>query len=83
MPLLRRNLQREYVARVALALVRPAPNMPADARALLRADAVALRAELAAAGKRRTLSVETRAHLAESVATLDEALRAPLLRQAL
>ncbi|MCC7041746.1 MAG: zinc-dependent metalloprotease [Burkholderiales bacterium] len=82
-PLLRRNLQREYVARVALVLVRPAPNMPADARALLRADAVALRAELAAAGKRRTLSVETRAHLAESVATLDEALRAPLLRQAL
>jgi len=82
-PLLRRNLQREYVARVALVLVRPAPNMPPDARALLRADAVKLRAELAAAAKRRHLSVETRAHLAESHATLDEALRAPLLRQAL
>ena len=82
-PLLRRNLQREYVSRVALVIVRPPPNMPADARALLRADAVALRTELAAAGKRRGLSVETRAHLAESVATLDEALRAPLLRQAL
>ncbi|MCC6867241.1 MAG: zinc-dependent metalloprotease [Burkholderiales bacterium] len=82
-PLLRRNLQREYVSRIAFVLVRPAATMPADARALLRADAVALRAELAAAGRRRGLSVETRAHLAESVATLDEALRAPLLRQAL
>ncbi len=82
-PLLRRNLQREYVARVALVLVRPAPNMPADARALLRADAVKLRGELAAAGKRRKLSVETQAHLSESYATLDEALRAPLVRQAL
>lgn len=82
-PLLRRNLQRDYVARVALVLVRPAPNMPADARALLRADAVKLRGEIATAAKRRHLSVETRAHYAESLATLDEALRAPLLRQAL
>ncbi len=82
-PLLRRNLQREYVARVALVLVRPAPNTPPDARSLLRADAVKLRGELVAASKRRKLSVETRAHFAESIATLDEALRAPLLRQAL
>ncbi len=82
-PLLRRNLQREYVSRVAFVLVKPAPNMPPDARALLRADAVRLRGELAASAKRRNLSVETKAHLAESLATLDEALRAPILRQAL
>lgn len=82
-PLLRRNLQREYVSRLALVLVKPAPTMPADARALLRADAVKLRGELAAASKRRKLGVETDAHLAESLATLDEALRAPILRMAL
>ena len=50
-PLLRRNLQREYVSRVAFVLVKPAPNMPPDARALLRADAVKLRGELAADGQ--------------------------------
>ncbi len=53
--------------------------MPADARALLRADARALRDELAAA-RRRGLhsSKETQAHIAESLSTLDEALKAPL-----
>jgi hypothetical protein len=48
-PLMRRNLQREYVTRLAGALVRPASSLPADARALLRADANSLRAELAQA----------------------------------
>ncbi len=82
-PLIRRNLQREYVARVATVLVRPAPTMPADARALLRAEAAELRDEIAAAQKRTRLSRETRAHLAESRAILDDALKAPLMRQAL
>ena len=82
-PLVRRNLQREYVARVALTVIRPAPTMPADARALLRADAQKLRDQLAAAQKRTKGSPETRAHVAESLATLDEALKAPLMRQAL
>ena len=82
-PLIRRNLQREYVTRVALVIVRPAAAMPADARALLRADAVKLREEMAAAQKRRRASPETRAHLAESIATLDEVLKAPLMRQSL
>ncbi|HTQ01686.1 MAG TPA: zinc-dependent metalloprotease, partial [Casimicrobiaceae bacterium] len=81
--LVRRNLQREYVTRVALTVVRPAPNMPADARALLRADAQKLRGELAAMQKRPKASAETRAHVAESLATLDEALKAPLMRQSL
>jgi hypothetical protein len=81
--LVRRNLQREYVTRVATTVVRPAPNMPADARALLRADAQKLRGELAAAQKRPKASAETRAHVAESLATLDEALKAPLVRQSL
>ncbi len=81
--LIRRNLQREYVSRVVLVMIRPAPTMPADARALLRADAVRLRAEMAAAQNRPRASVETRAHLAESMAALDEALKAPLMRQTL
>jgi len=80
-PLIRRNLQREYVARIAMTVVRPQPNMPADARAMLRADATKLRAELAAAQKRSKSSAETKAHIAESLAALDEALKAPLVRQ--
>ena len=82
-PLIRRNLQREYVARLATVLVRPAPTMPPDARALLRADAVQLRDEIAAAQRRSRANKETRAHLAESAAALDDALKAPLLRQSL
>jgi len=58
-------------------LLRPGTGaMPADARALLRADAVQLRDELAAKQRKPRASVETRAHLAESLATLDDALRA-------
>jgi hypothetical protein len=82
--LIRRNLQREHVQRVAAALLRPAATMPADARALLRANAIALRAELAAAAQRRPgYSKEAQAHLAQAAATLDEALKAPVVRQAI
>ncbi|MDH5286145.1 MAG: zinc-dependent metalloprotease [Betaproteobacteria bacterium] len=81
-PLARRNLQRDYALRLAGALTRPAASMPADARSLLRADAVRLRGELARAKDRTGLSEEARAHLAESLAVVDEALKAPLVRQA-
>jgi hypothetical protein len=81
-PLMRRNLQREYVLRLANVLVRPAGSLPADARSLLRADAVKLRAEIVKVKDRKELSAEARAHLAESLALLDEALKAPLVRQA-
>ena len=80
--LFRRNLQREHALRIANGLLRPSGTMPADARATLRADATALRAELAAAGARRGLSPEAKAHIAEAQAMLDEALKAPLVRQA-
>ncbi len=79
--LLRRNLQRDYVTRVSTVLLRPVATMPADARALLRAEAIALRTELTAMQKRPKLSVETAAHVGETLATLDEALKAPMLRQ--
>jgi hypothetical protein len=81
-PLPRRNLQREYVTLVANALIRPAQSMPADARALLRADAKRLRAELAAAQSRKW-SREGQAHIADMLAMLDEAQKAPIVRQGL
>jgi hypothetical protein len=80
-PLVRRNLQREYATRVANALVRPTGSMPADARALLRVQAIRLHGELGSASV-RSLSPEARAHVAEMAALLDEALKAPLVRQA-
>ncbi|MGE5087646.1 MAG: zinc-dependent metalloprotease, partial [Candidatus Levyibacteriota bacterium] len=79
-PLTRRNLQREYVTQVANALIHPAQSMPADARALLRADARQLRSELAAAQSRRW-SREGQAHIADMIAMLDEAQKAPIVRQ--
>jgi hypothetical protein len=80
-PLLRRNLQREHATRIATALLKPSASMPADARALLRAQAKSLRVEVAAAQARPGLSPEAKAHLEETAAALDEALKAPLVRQ--
>lgn len=81
-PLIRRNLQREHANRVALALLRPAATMPADARALARVRAVELRAQLAAALKKPGYGQVEQAHLAQALATIDEALGAPLVRHA-
>jgi hypothetical protein len=80
--LFRRNLQREHVLRIANALLRPSESMPADARATLRADAKALRTELAAAQHKSGFSPEARAHVAEALTMIDEALKAPLVRNA-
>jgi hypothetical protein len=77
---LRRNLQREHLRRVAGAIVRPSATLPADARSLLREDARVLAAQLREGQGRPGLSKETRAHYAESVNTLEEALKAPLQR---
>ena len=79
-PLLRRNLQREHASKVAGALLRPAASMPADAKALLRVNAKALRREIAAVASKSGWSASASAHLAESLAMLDEALKAPLVR---
>ena len=56
--------------------------MPADARALMRVDAMKLRSELARVPTRR-LSAEAKAHVAEMIALLDEAQKAPVVRQAI
>jgi len=79
-PLMRRNLQREHAAKLAQSLLRPSSSMPADAKALLRADAKVLRGEIASAATRSGWSPAASAHLAESQGMLDEALKAPIVR---
>jgi hypothetical protein len=76
---LRRNLQRDHARRLAAGLVRPATPVAADVRAVNRQSAVRLRRELQQAMGRGTDAI-TRAHLAETLAMLDEALKASLVK---
>jgi len=77
---MRRNLQREHLRRVVATLLRPTNGMPADARSLMRLDAQELIAQIKAAQRKPNLSKETKAHLAESLGTLEDAMKAPMLR---
>jgi Met-zincin len=77
---LRRNLQREHLKRLQSLLTRGAPGLPADALSLARLHAADLQAALQKAGARGGLTVETRAHLKDSLGTLTEALRATMQR---
>jgi hypothetical protein len=79
-PSARRDLQREHLSRMANLLVRPSSNSRADARGLLRAEARVLLDRLQAASRRKDLSPEARAHVADSAETLRAALTAPLQR---
>ena len=84
----RRDLQREYVNRMAFAVLRPSPGARADARGLARVHTRALLAHLEAAERKvgkagKATDAETRAHLADSIDTLRQALAASLQRQAL
>lgn len=82
-PLMRRNLQREHIRLLAEALARPSPRMPADARSLQREFAQRLLRELRAASAARgngDALLETRAHLNESIALLEAALKAQVSR---
>jgi len=81
-PLMRRNLQREHVKRLAATLTRPSGNSPADARALQRENARVLVSQLRTAQSRPGLSKEARAHLADSLNTLEDALKAQMQRAA-
>ena len=66
---------------MATTLTRPAASTPADSRSLQRENARALQKQLQSALARGNLDKETRAHLAEAANTLDEALKAPIIRQ--
>ena len=78
--LMRRNLQRDHLRRVAGALVKPSATTPADARALQRENALELQRQIRAAMAKGGMSKEAKAHLGESLNTLSEALKAPLQR---
>jgi hypothetical protein len=77
----RRDVQREHLRRIATVLTRPSAATPADATALFREEAKVLAAQLKSAATASNRDAATRAHLVESSATLDEALKAPLVRQ--
>ncbi|MFO1262457.1 MAG: zinc-dependent metalloprotease [Rhodoferax sp.] len=77
---LRRNLQREYLKRIQTLLTKGSSALPADALSLVRLHATQLQGTLRVASQRPGLNTETRAHLAESLSGLSEALRATMLR---
>ena len=77
---MRRNLQREHLRRVQSLLTRGSPTLPPDALSLVRMHAGTLKADLERAVKASKGSVETRAHLMDSLAGLTEALRATMVR---
>jgi hypothetical protein len=78
---LRRNLQREHVRRLASGVLRPTAAVAADVRAVHRQAALQLEASLKAALQSKGWTPMARAHLADSLATLSEALKAPLVKQ--
>jgi Met-zincin/Domain of unknown function (DUF5117) len=78
---LRRNLQREHVRRLATGLVRPASATAAEVRGVYRQVSLRLQAQLKAALAARRGNALVQAHLEDSLATLTEALKAPLVKQ--
>jgi hypothetical protein len=77
---LRRHLQREHLKRLQTLLTKGSASLPSDALSLLRHNASQLQGELRAAMAKGGQSVETRAHLADSLSALSEALRATMTR---
>ena len=76
----RRELQREFVNRLAGLVLRPGAMSRADARALLRSRAGALATRIERAARLAGLSNEARLHLQDSAESLRSALAAPLAR---
>jgi hypothetical protein len=79
----RRSLQREHLRRMIGMVLRDAA-VPEDARTLSRQSLVTLRGQLQRVVARPGLktSLEVRAHLAESIARIDEALKGGMQRTA-
>ena len=78
--LIRRNLQREQLRRMTDVLVKPAGPWPADARSLMRENARQLVTLLEKANAKPSLSKTTRAHYADSLDSLNAALKASMQR---
>jgi len=77
---LRREVQRDHVNRIAALLIRPGAASRADTRSIVRVQARALLERIRAASQRPGLSEESRAHLADSADTLEQAMSAKLQR---
>jgi hypothetical protein len=78
---LRRNLQREHVRRLAGGLLRPSAPVAADVRAAYRQAALGLEAQLKTSNAASGWTPAARAHLADTLATLTEAIKAPISKQ--
>ena len=78
---LRRNLQREHVRRLAGGLLRPSAPVAADVRAAYRQTALGLEAQLKTANAAGGWTPAARAHLVDTLATLTEAIKAPISKQ--
>ena len=78
--LLRRNLQREQLRRMADMLVKPAGPWPADARSIMRENARQLSNVLEKSLAKPGLSKTTRAHYADALDTLNASLKASMQR---
>lgn len=76
----RRNLQRDYVNRLALLVLRPAIQARADTRAQVRGEAQRLLARLRTAQRQAAAGSATWLHLGDCADTLQRALDAPLQR---
>jgi hypothetical protein len=79
----RRSLQREHLRKMIGMVLRDAA-VPEDARTLARQSLVSLRGQLQRTVSKPGLktSLEVRAHLAESMARIDEALKSGMQRTA-
>ena len=77
---LRRGLQREHLKRLQTLLTKGSAALPSDALSLMRLHATRLQQSLRTAVGKGGGSIETRAHLAESLGVLTEALRATMQR---
>ena len=85
-PSARRDLQRDHVNRLAIAVVRPTFTGRADVRGSMREQARALLVKLDSQAKAKAMSAwdrGTQAHLADCADTLRQALSATIQRQAL
>ena len=78
---MRRNLQREHVRMISQSLASAGGRTPADARSLQREYATELLGKLKAASSRAARNgIETRAHLNESIALIEAALKAQVTK---
>jgi hypothetical protein len=74
----RRALQRDHLSRMAGMVLRTQPELPEDARTMARLSLTSLRTQVRGALARPAVKmpVETKAHLQESLARIDEVLSA-------